>query len=363
MADSNKTETATPKRREKALEKGGVPRSRELSGTAALLSAIVVLSWRLPGWAGQWRGLFRDSLAASAMGDLGPDAALLGSAATVLFRGLAPIVATAWVAAVAAMLAQGGLKLAPAALMPNFSRLNPAGHLKQLYSAQGLGRVGKSLIPSAFIVYLGGSVLLRDRQILPHLANMVPAQVPYWILRHAFEISWKACAVLLIWGVVDFFLQRRSFETNLRMSKQDVKDEHKDSEGNPAIKRRVRQLQRQMRRRRMLKEVPKATVVITNPTHYAVALRYEMDTMAAPVVVAKGCDRLALEIRKEALWHGVPIVENRPLAQLLYRSVEEGAVIPAKLYVAVAEILAFVFQMQARAKRPPSGGPGGGGKS
>lgn len=333
-----------------------MPRSQELSSTLALMSALLLLSWRLQGWADQWRGLFRYSLELPQRGDLTPDTPLFQFAGATLSHCLLPIVAVAWLVALSVLLSQGGFKVAPQALTPNLSRLNPANRLKQLYSAQGLGRIVKSLVPAGLIAYLGGSILFRDGMALTHLSNMTAAHLPFWIFRHAFEISWKACGVLIVWGVVDFVLQRRSFESNLRMSKQDVRDENKETDGNPAVKRRIRQLQRQMRRRRSLKDVPKATVVITNPTHYAVALRYEMESMAAPVVVAKGCDRLALEIRQLAVWHGVPIVENRPLAQLLYRTVEEGSPIPAKLFVAVAEIMAFVFQMQARARRGPGGG-------
>jgi flagellar biosynthetic protein FlhB len=347
MADSSKTEKATPRRREQAFERGGLPRSRELSGTVALLTVVAVLSWILHGWPGQWRNLFNGSLVAGS-GELGPDTPLFRMAGLTLLRSVAPVLGAAWVAACATMLAQGGIKMAPAALTPKATRLNPASHLKQLYSVQGLGRIGKSLVPAAFIAYLGATILWRERAVLGHLTDAAPGQFAPWLFQRIYEISWKSCAVLLVWAILDFVLQRRTFETNLRMSKQEVKDENKQSEGNPAIKRRIRQLQRQMRRRRTLKAVREATVVITNPTHYAVALRYEMESMPAPVVVAKGCDRLALEIRSIATWEGIPIVENRPLAQLLYRSVEEGAVIPAKLYVAVAEILAFVFQMQSR---------------
>jgi flagellar biosynthetic protein FlhB len=181
--------------------------------------------------------------------------------------------------------------------------------------------------------------------------------VAAWLLQHVFELCWKSCGVLLVWSGVDIFLQKRNFENSLKMTKQEVKDEHKEMEGSPETKRRIRRLQRQAYRARLMKVVPEATVVITNPTHFAVALRYDMDTMVAPVVVAKGQNDIAAEIRRIALWNGVPIIENRPLAQLLYRTVEEGAAIPAKLYAAVAEILAFVFKMRAKTA-PPSGGGG-----
>ena len=181
---------------------------------------------------------------------------------------------------------------------------------------------------------------------------MTAAHPPFWIFRHAFEISWKACGVLMVWGVVDFVLQRRSFDSNLRMSKQDVKDENKETDGNPAVKRRIRQLQRQMRRRRSLKDVPQSYGGDHQPDPLCggAALR---DGVPWPRRWwwPKAATAWRWRSGRLALWHGVPIVENRPLAQLLYRTVEEGPPIPAKLFVAVAEILAFVFQMQARARR------------
>jgi flagellar biosynthetic protein FlhB len=149
---------------------------------------------------------------------------------------------------------------------------------------------------------------------------------------------------------VDYLLVWQKLEGDLKMSRQDMKDEHKQSEGNPAIKGRIRRLQRSMRRRQMLRDTEKASVVITNPTHFAIALRYEM-AMEAPIVIAKGRDHLAQEIKEVARWHGIPVLENPPLAQALYRTVEVGRPIPAALYAAVAEILAFVFRAQARARQ------------
>jgi flagellar biosynthetic protein FlhB len=168
-----------------------------------------------------------------------------------------------------------------------------------------------------------------------------------------FEIMWKGCLVFSIWSAADFLLERFNFERQLRMSKQEIKDENKEIEGNPTIRGRIRRLQRQMRKRRMLREATKATVVVTNPTHFAVALQYLPGEMEAPVVVAKGLNLLAQMIRQQAVWHGIPIVENPPLAQALYRAVEVGEMIPSKLYTAVAEILAFVYRMQAKEQRTP----------
>jgi flagellar biosynthetic protein FlhB len=165
-----------------------------------------------------------------------------------------------------------------------------------------------------------------------------------------WELVWKSGLVLVSWAGIDYLLVWQKLEGDLKMSRQDLKDELKQTEGNPAIKGRIRRLQRSLRRRQMLRETEKASVVITNPTHFAVALQYEME-MEAPVVIAKGRDFLAQEIKEVARWHGIPVLENPPLAQALYRTVEVGQPIPAALYAAVAEILAFVFRAQARARQ------------
>jgi flagellar biosynthesis protein FlhB len=161
-------------------------------------------------------------------------------------------------------------------------------------------------------------------------------------------LLWKGAAVFVVFGAVDLFRQRRRWQKQMRMSKQEVREEVKESEGNPQIKGRIRRLQRDMARKRMMQEVPTASAVVVNPTHYAVALRYSMEGMTAPVVVAKGRNYLALRIRERARSHGVPIVENPPLAQALYKSVEVGQEIPAHLYRAVAEILAYIYRLTHR---------------
>jgi flagellar biosynthetic protein FlhB len=361
LADKDRTEKATPRRERKAREKGQVPRSRELGGTLSLLSAIVALSWVAPRWVPQWRSLWRDNLSLALTADITPDTALFRTAGTTVLYWIAPVLCTAWLVAIGAMFAQGGFVFAPVALSAKWSRLNPVANLGQLFSTRGLSRVAKSLVPLSIIAYLGVAIIMRDWGTLIRLSEMGYAQFPGWLFRRLFEIGWKSCGVLLVWAALDYVLQRFNFAKSLRMTKQEVKDEHKEGEGNPQTKRRIRMLQRQMRRRRLLQAVKEATVVVTNPTHYAVALRYDLDTMAAPVVVAKGADLIALEIRRIAQWNGVPIIENKPLAQLLYRSVEEGQFIPAKLYVAVAEILALVYKMQSRNRHPGGTGPGTGG--
>jgi flagellar biosynthetic protein FlhB len=198
------------------------------------------------------------------------------------------------------------------------------------------------------VVYLAVGILIRDWAVLPHLLTAGRGAVLAFTVSRMFEVTWKGSLVLLVWSAADYLLERQRHENELKMSKQEQKDEFKETEGNPAVKQRIRRLQRQARRKRMLKDVEKAAVVITNPTEFAIALQYGME-MEAPVLVAKGRNLLAAQIKEIARWHGIPIVENPPLAHALYRAVEVGQAIPPQLYAVVAEILAAIWRAQARA--------------
>ncbi len=208
----------------------------------------------------------------------------------------------------------------------------------------------KSLLPFAAIAWMG-YVCIQSHWMEIVASSYIDARVFARLVGGMIlEICWKSGLILLLWSGVDYFLLWRKSEGDLKMSRQEIREEMKDSEGNPANKSRIRRLQRQNRRRQMIKAAETATVVITNPTHYAVALRYELN-MAAPLVVAKGLDLLALKIRAIAQDRGIPVMENRPLAQALYKGVEVGDAIPAALYHAVAEILVLVYKAQEEVKR------------
>lgn len=345
MASDNKTEQATPRRRQKAREKGQVVRSRELVAGLATMSSALLLSSQLSAFPADWHALLRKSLDAAASPENG---VLSLSQSLTVFRGVAITLGVTWVLASFVALAQGGLVFAPSALAPNWSRLSPASRLEQLFSLTAMSRLLKSLLPAAAVVYLTVSVLGRDWSILPALLHRGIAGLSRFLLANIFEVTWKSALVLLIWAGVDYLFERRKFESDLRMSRQDLVDEFKETEGNPTVKARIRRLQRQVRRRRMLKDVERAAVVITNPTEFAIALEFGPDT-PAPVVVAKGRNLLAAEIKQVARWHGIPLVENPPLAHALYRAVEIGQSIPPKLYRVVAEVLAAIYRAQAHA--------------
>jgi len=352
MADQNKTEKATPRRREKAREQGQVARSRDLVASLGTLSAVLLLSWQLPAFAGEWRGLLGRQLGWAASH---PEQVLPPwRNCLFLFRSVACAASLSWLAAMAAGVAQGGLVFAPAALSPSFSRLNPASRVQQLVSLSAVSRLLKSLLPVAVMTYLTIALVARDWARLPGLLCGSGNKVLAFTLSHLFEAAWKAGLVLLVWSAADYLLERWRHENELKMSRQDLRDEFKETEGNPTVKMRIRRLQRQARRRRMLKDVERAAVVITNPTEYAIALEFNMQ-MEAPVVLAKGRNLLAAQIREVAVWHGIPLVENPPLAHALYRAVEIGQAIPPKLYAVVAEILAAIWRSQARATAVASG--------
>jgi flagellar biosynthesis protein FlhB len=348
MPDQSKTERATPRRRQKAREQGQVARSRDLVAGLGAMAAVALLAWQLPDFASSWRGLLRRELDEVAMH---PDQALpVWRNDLAIFRGVALAASLSWLVATVGGVAQGGLVFASGALTPSLDRLNPASRLGQLFSLAALSRMLKSLLPTAAIVCLAATLVSRDWTLLPSLAHASARGFVGFAAGRMFELAWKSSLVLLVWSAADYFLERWRLENELKMSRQDLRDEFKDTEGNPAVKQRIRRLQRQARRRRMLKDVERAAVVITNPTEFAIALEFNME-MAAPVVVAKGRSLLAAQIREVALWHGIPIVENPPLAHALYRAVEIGQAIPPKLYAVVAEILAAIWRAQARAQQ------------
>jgi len=345
MADANKTEKATPRRRQKARERGQVARSRDLVAGLGTMTAVLLIAWQLSSFVAGWRELFRRTLddAAAHPSQLLP----LWRSDLSLFEGIAIAASLSWLAATLGGVAQGGLVFAPSALAPNLNRFNPASRLEQLFSIHAVSRLLKSLLPTAAIVYLAIGILSRDWNELPSLLHGTGNSLVAFTGSALFELAWKSALVLLVWSAADYFLERWQHENELKMSRQDLRDEFKETEGNPAVKMRIRRLQRQARRRRMLKDVERAAVVITNPTEFAIALEFNLQ-MEAPVVIAKGRNLLAAQIREVALWHRIPLVENPPLAHALYRAVEIGQAIPPKLYAVVAEILAVIWRAEMR---------------
>ncbi|MGB9031922.1 MAG: EscU/YscU/HrcU family type III secretion system export apparatus switch protein, partial [Acidobacteriaceae bacterium] len=263
----------------------------------------------------------------------------------ILLQALKPL-AIMFAASLAGALATGvlqggGWSLNFEALQPKPERLNPAENVKNVFSLRGLVRLGKSLVPVLALGFFAARAIEAQTEMPP----LSTAQYPD-LFAEMYNLLVDAAWIFLGWAGVDYVMEWRSREDRLRMSKQDLRDEYREMEGSPQIKARIRGLRRQMRRRQLKTDVSRASVVVTNPTHYAVALSFDFETMDPPRVLAKGRDLLAAQIREEAQWAGVPIVENPPLARSLYRQVEQGAAIPYELYAAVAAILAWLYRRE-----------------
>jgi flagellar biosynthetic protein FlhB len=347
MADqSQRTEKATPRRLEKARREGRFAVSRELVSAVQFLVFISCLGWAVPDWLRVWRNIALTAMTVNTHSapTVTSIAHLYRNFVLQAFVPLAVPAALIVTTAVASQLAVTRFGFAFSRISPDVTRLNGFSRLADL-PKQALPTLAQSLAV-LIVVALAIRTIASD-----HLATLfrLPFATIHTIARTSADtvlsLFWKAAAVFVLLGIIDFVRQHRRFVRQLRMTKQEIREETKESEGNPQIKQRIRRLQRDLARRHMLKDVPAATAVIVNPTHYAVALKYALDGPGAPVVVAKGRNYIARRIRELAQQHEVPIVENPPLAQALYKSVEVGQEIPAHLYKAVAEILAYIFRL------------------
>jgi len=341
-----RTEKPTPRRIDKARREGRFAVSRELVSSLQFLAVVILLAGLGGEWFAQLRGGTRLGLAQAFRRELEAGDVLV-LARQILYRNFAPLALGGAILlgiTLAAQLGATRMGLATKRLTPDFKRLDPVRRLRELPRQNlALLRQAVLLLPLfALAVWqvardnLGSLLTLPFQSVAPGLRQ---------VAQSIQGLLWKAAVVFLALGILDYWRQRRRYMRDLSMSKQEVREEIKETEGNPQVRARIRRLRRDLLRRQMMREVPKATAVVVNPTHYAVALRYHVDTMAAPRVVAKGKNYLALRIRQLAVHHQVPVVENPPLAQALYKSAEVGQEIPAHLYRAVAEVLAYIYRL------------------
>ena len=347
MAD-NRTEKATPRRRLKAREHGQVLRSRDLVSALTLVGLVFSLAWHPELGIARWHVYFRDVMEWACSAQMDGGVPLLTVTAETLLLWAGPFLAVALLVAVGASLAQGAPTFAPEALTPNASRLNPANNLKQLFSLAGISRVLRSLVPTSVILYLALRLIQNQAAAIVHAERLNTRASLALAGSLCYGLAWRTALVFLVWSGLDYFLQWQTFEKSVRMTKQEVRDESKENDGNPEVRMRIRRLRREMIRKSLQQRMQKATAVVTNPTHYAVALEFRPVTMAAPVVVAKGQNLLAQRIKDLARWNEIPIIENPPLAQALYKATDVGQMIPPRLYAAVAELLAFLYRAQMR---------------
>jgi flagellar biosynthetic protein FlhB len=358
-SDQEKTEQPTEKKQRESREKGEVPRSRDLSGALVVLAGVAALMNSGESAFLHARQIFslglgysREALFSDALPGRALHAAM--SEALSLF---APVAVATMLATLAAPLLLGGLNFSAQALQPKFERLDPIKGLGKIFAMRGLVELGKALLK---LIFIGTVLLLLLRHWQGELQatgrGSVMAGIAQSIGLLGRSALWFGSMLALIGGI-DALYQKYDHAKNLRMTKQEIKDEMKESEGNPEMKGRIRQVQQAQARRRMMEELPKADVVVVNPTHFAVALRYDDGRMGAPRVIAKGVDVLAQQIRLVAGAHRIPMVEAPPLARALYATTELGREIPAALYVAVAQVLAYVYQLKqatAQGETPPA---------
>ena len=356
--EQERTERATPKRLEEARKKGQVPRSPELSMAAVCIAAAAAIYTLGHLASGQFQDFMRDSLRISPAAAMDTNAMwpqLMNAGARSLWI-ILPILGATFVAALAAPLAIGGWNFSGQAMMPQFSRMNPVSGLARMFSTRGLVELVKG-IAKVFVVGLIAVVLLKG--LTSQLMGLSGEPVNQAIGHSASMASYSLlilCMGLAIIAAIDVPYQLYQYAKELKMTREEVKEEYKESEGSPETRGRIREAQRALARGRMMQDVPTADVVVTNPTHYAVALRYDEKKNRAPIVIAKGVELIALKIREIATEHGVPVIEAPPLARALHKSVELNREVPAALYITVAQVLTYVYQLKAareRGVRPP----------
>jgi flagellar biosynthetic protein FlhB len=352
---AERTEQPTAKRRMEAREQGRIPRSADLTAAVGLLGGLLLLGVLGPNILERLLVLVRDlgGLGRSQLEDLPAWIARTGYATAA---SVAPFLLLLMGASIVASLLQVGLYFNPARAVPKLSKINPLRGLRTLLSTESLQRLGMGLLKMG----IAGTVawLTFMQQIDPVLAasGTQPPGAFHMGCQLIYTLALRVALVLLVLGLLDYLFQRWRVERSLKMTRQEVKDEMKNMEGDPLVKQRRRQVQHKLALQRMGIDVPRANVVITNPSEYAVALRYVEAEMTAPRVVAKGKDLLALRIRQLAVQHGIPIVQRPPLARALYATVEVGREIPPQFYRAVAEVLAYVYRLTRRAASLPAAG-------
>jgi flagellar biosynthetic protein FlhB len=362
-SDQEKTEQPTEKRLRESREKGEVARSRDLSGAMVVLAGVLALigtgdnAWR---HAQRLFALGMDYSREALLTDALPGRAL--HAAVYEALGLFwPIALATVLATLVGPILLGGLNFSVQALEPKFERLDPIKGLGKIFAMRGLVELGKALLK---LLFIGSALALLLKHSVDELQALGRADVALGVARAMSLLGRSALlfgALLALIGGADALYQKFDHAKRLRMTRQELKDEAKETEGNPELKGRIRQVQFEMSRRRMMEELPKADVIVTNPTHFAVALKYDENGTGAPRVIAKGVDVLAQQIRLVASGHRIPSVEAPPLARALYATTSLGREIPVSLYVAVAQVLAYVYQLKQATERgdtpPPAPQP------
>lgn len=353
---TDKTEAPTPRRREEAREQGQIARSADLTAAALLLGFLLLMNSFGPNLIKALKALMLELLSANSLSNLDAQniaptilrsfVAAAGAAAPLLLGGV--------LVAIVANLLQVGLFFSGKRLQPNFEVLNPLRGLGRIFQSENLVHLVINLLKLSLVGLLAWSAVNQRMDQIISIQQLTYMQAFGLGASIIYAVGLRIAVLLLVLAIIDYTYHRLKTESELRMSKQEVKEEMRRMEGDPKIKQRRRQIAIQMAQKRLAKDVPTADVIITNPTHFAIALKYDAASMHAPRVVAKGQDLLAQRIREIAIAHGIPIIERKPLARALYRLVEVGKEIPEQFYAAVAEILAYVYELTGKLKQKRS---------
>ena len=353
MAEENyqeKTETATPKKREKTREEGQTARSVEIPSVFVLLAGILVLYFSGYVSYKHLTGIMRHSFTFDAIPDCNINyvVSLLNTFLGEVFLFVLPVFISVFAIALLSNFLQVGFVLSHKAITPKFSRLNVIKGFGRLFSAKSLMELVKSVLKLSIIGIVSYFVVKAELESIPFLYHHSIGQILLYMCKISLKIFIWTISVMIILAIFDYLFQRWQFEEQIKMTKQEVKDESKQAEGDPQVKARIRSLQQQAARRRMMQEVPKADVVVTNPTHLALAIQYDAMSMNAPKIIAKGAGAVAERIKRVAKENDVPVVEDKELAQNLYKTVDIGDEVPVSLFKAVAELLAYVYKLKGK---------------
>jgi len=347
----DKTEKATPKKRQDARKKGQVVKSQDVSAAFLLLALFLLLYFWAPSMLESMFSFFHQSIEKNMLIEsLNQDTVMeIYSQSLMEMAKIAlPILLVAMVIGIAANFFQFGFLFTTEQLKFDLKKLDPIKGIKKIISLRAIVNLIKSLLKVAFIGTVTAFIIWMNLEDVLSLSLHNPWEILSTVARLTGLMGIAAAIVLILIGVLDYTYEKFDYEKNLKMSKQDIKDEYKNAEGDPKIKSKIKQRQREMAMRRMMQEIPNADVVITNPTHYAIALKYDENSMEAPKVVAKGTDFVAQKIKLIAKENNVVMVENRPLARAMYDKVEIGDFVPEEFFKAVAEVLAYVYRIKRK---------------
>jgi len=353
MADDlgEKTEEPTPKRKREAREEGNVAKSQDFAGVLVLalmtIAIVAAAGWML----GRAKVVIEKALDGATISDpIDPEGVsrLVDFVAGAAITTTVPILFIAWLAAAIGHLAQIGLLFSPKSIQPKLSKLNPLSGFKRVFSLTSLVKVSLDVLKVLVVVVVAALTVLEHRERIVALAMLTAFQAFREMGILMIIIAWRMLLLLLILAIMDLIYQKWKHHNDLKMTKQQVKDEMKQTEGDPETRKRRSRMSQQVAMQRVGAAVPQADVIVTNPEHISVAIKYEAERMNAPKVVAKGADFLAIRIRQIAMQHGIPIVERKPLARSLYRDVEVGEEVPPEFYQAVAEVLAYVYRLSGK---------------